>query len=90
MVDPQRLVDALIFAGFTEAGRRTGVYVRLRWPGQHNNRHSPSLIVPLDQDDPLLDAALTELRNAVDLGTAARAALETASGLPSTITDRTD
>jgi hypothetical protein len=74
-VDPGRLVGRLVDAGWVEEGRRTDVYVRLRWPGS-----AGSLVVPLDraapEHVPLMAAALMELEWAVERGRAAWTVLD--------------
>jgi hypothetical protein len=69
-VDPQQLVVALTRAGFTVAGRRTGVYVRLSWPARAGRLGS--LFVPLDETAPeyqlMMTAALRLLAAHVIVG----------------------
>jgi hypothetical protein len=76
-VDPVRLVAALKAAGFAELGGRTGLYVRLDWPGG-------ALLVPLDPSkadyDDLLAAAVATLEHAADLGVRARQVLDAPEG----------
>jgi hypothetical protein len=68
VTDPQRLVDELTARGWTVAGHRTGVYVRLRWPGL-DELAGRYLFVPLDQAAPDFaegwQAAIAELEDAV-------------------------
>lgn len=74
--DPQRLVDALLRAGWVRAGQRTGVYVRLRL----SNERSTSLVVPLDPamgDYPdLMGAVLGELEVRASAGQRAQQVLD--------------
>lgn len=96
-IDPQQLVDALTDAGWTVAGRRTGFYTRLRWPGEHGPR-GRSMVVPEDAsfEDfiPLMEAVLTELADAADIGQHADrvlTALATAQAVdPATASDLDD
>lgn len=77
-VEPLRLIEALLAAGWTEAGRRTGVYIRLHWP--EPSPRNRSLVIPLDRAagdyDDLLGDALAELDYAHQLGVTAGAVLE--------------
>lgn len=64
-VDPERLSLVLQDSGWTIAGLRTGVYVRLLPPGEGGR----SILVPLDQEAPeyheLMQAALADIRQFV-------------------------
>lgn len=79
-INPQALIAAMEDAGFTNAGGRSGAYIRLRWPGSTENSGEASLIVPLDpttaDHEDLLRGVIAELRDAVARGARARAALE--------------
>lgn len=92
-VDPNRLVDLLQVAGFTNAGGRTGVYVRLTWPGQTGLREG-SLVVPLDRtmaDYPdLLGDTLLTLDDADHRGKTARSVLDALGGPLATQTQPAD
>ncbi len=74
--ESQKIVDALVAAGWQKVGHRTGVYVRLAHP--HDDG---SLIVPFDQTAPeyrqMMDAVAARLVWYQELGDAARHALNT-------------
>ncbi|WP_033338872.1 hypothetical protein [Catenuloplanes japonicus] len=75
-VEPQQLIAALVTHGWIEAGRRAGLYVRLRQPGSDRQR---SIVVPLDPTfgdyEVLLAEVLGELEDAAQLGVRAQAVL---------------
>ncbi|GAA2360940.1 hypothetical protein Cme02nite_38370 [Catellatospora methionotrophica] len=76
--DPERVVSALIAAGWTYAGQRTGLYKRLYWPGVTDLR-GRSIVIPLNSDfadyHDLMTAAPGELELAAEVGRIAAAAL---------------
>lgn len=77
MADAQRIVDALLAAGWDEVGRRQGIYVRLARPRDVAERRS--LLVPLNpaagEYDDLMSAVLRTLETAMFEGKAAHLAL---------------
>lgn len=81
--NPGHIIEALMDCGWQVAGQKSGVYVRLARPYQHNR----SLVVPLDQTAPeyqeLLNAAVAQLEDAVRVGSDAGRALDRWRG-PST------
>jgi hypothetical protein len=73
--NPGRIIESLRDFGWTVAGHKTGVYMRLAWPDTTNR----SLLIPLDQTAPeyeeLLHAAIRQLEAAAVTGQAATKAL---------------
>lgn len=77
-VEPDQLIDALRAAGWTDAGGRSGLYVRLAWPSTVDGRPR-STSVPLDKtagDYPdLLNGSIAELAHFAKLGALAQQVL---------------
>lgn len=73
-LDPDRVVAAFLAAGWTVAGKRSGIYTRLVGPGDEIN-NGRSVLIPLNQssDDyqELMDDALMGLVDDVTRGRAA-------------------
>jgi hypothetical protein len=76
-LDPKRLADHLVDAGWTVQGHRTGVHIRL-------SLHGRTLIVPLDTTAPeyaeLIGGVVAELRMMSQMGSAAREVLDAMTG----------
>lgn len=74
--ESQRLIDALLDAGWTVVGERSGIYKRL---GLRDGRKGCSLVVPLDPTAPdhgeLLAAVFATLETAMRDGQSARQVL---------------
>lgn len=83
-LDPERVVAALIAAGWSVAGKREGAYVRLVGPGESIGC-GRSLLVPLNPENAdhqeLMDAALMELVGDVRRGRAAMRVLYSLRGV---------
>jgi hypothetical protein len=82
-VDPERVVAALIAMGWSVAGKREGIYIRLVGPGDEIGR-GRSLLVPLNPENAdhqeLMDDVLMTLVDDVTRGRAAMRVLYSLRG----------
>lgn len=85
LVDSDKLIAAMLAAEFTAAGGRTGSYVRLRWPGEDDDR-GRSIVVPVNRDyadyGDLMTGVLESLGDAKYLGDRAGKVLDALGGIP--------